>query len=107
MKIFLATSFSGKVDYETKEVLPEFKTFVEQVLACLRKQSGIEVFCAVEQEGWIITDTPPAITVQDDLEQVDKADVLLALVDEEPSAGVQFEIGYATAKGKRVILLTQ
>lgn len=106
-RIFLATSFSGKVNYDTGEVLPEFRGFIEGVLAELRKQADTEVFCAIEHEGWKITDEPPEVGVQKDLAAIDKADVLLALVDETPSAGVQFEIGYAVAKGKRVVLATE
>lgn len=104
--IFLATSFSGKVNYDTGEVLPEFREFIEGVLTELRKRGGVEVFCAIEHEGWKIADEPPEVGVQKDLAEIDKADVLLAVVGDTPSAGVQFEIGYAVAKGKRLVLAT-
>ncbi|HJQ08863.1 MAG TPA: nucleoside 2-deoxyribosyltransferase [Candidatus Saccharimonadales bacterium] len=102
-KVFLSTSFSGQVDAATGRVLPEFRVGVEKVLGALRKE--VEVFCAIEQEGWLLAnDVPPEVGVQEDLAQIDASDVLLALVEEKPSAGVQFELGYAVAKGKRVIL---
>jgi nucleoside 2-deoxyribosyltransferase len=103
-KVFLSTSFSGKVDAASGAVQPMFRTFIEQILAVLRQQD-LEVFCAVEDEGWLISATvPPEVGVQKDLEVLDGTDVLLALVDTQPSAGVQFELGYAVAKGKQVIL---
>jgi nucleoside 2-deoxyribosyltransferase len=103
-KVFLSTSFSGKVDYASGEVLPEFRKEIEAILEALRKTPDIEVFCAVEDEGWNINQTPPEVGVKFDLERVDDADVLLALVEETISAGVQFELGYAVAKGKQVVL---
>jgi len=103
MKIFLSTSFSGKVNQATGEVEPEHRTFITKILEGLREE-GDEIFCAVEHEGWKVSDAPPEIGVQKDLHEIDNADVLLALVPEQLSAGVQFEIGYAVGKGKRVVL---
>jgi nucleoside 2-deoxyribosyltransferase len=103
-KVFLSTSFSGKIDYTSGAVLPGFRKEIEVILNALRKNSEVSVFCAIEQEGWSIQDTPPEVGVKRDLEEIDNADVLLALVEEAVSAGVQFEIGYAVAKDKQVIL---
>jgi len=83
--------------------LPEYQAFVTQILESLRKEEG-DVFCAVEFEGWKVSETPPEISLTKDLEEIDGADVLLALVHDRPSVGVQFELGYAVAKGKRVII---
>lgn len=102
-KVFLSTSFSGKVEV-SGEVLPEFRAFIEAILDALREED-LEVFAAVEDEGWMIAnDVPAEIGVQKDLAEIDAADVVVALVHDKPSAGVQFEIGYAVAKGKQVIL---
>jgi hypothetical protein len=103
VKVFLSTSFSGKIDPSNGEVLPEFRKFVTQILESLRQNEG-EAVCAMEQEGWKISGDPPEIGVQRDLQAIDDADVLLALIDRETSVGVQFELGYAVAKGKRVII---
>jgi hypothetical protein len=102
-KVFLSTSFSGKVNLSTGEVIPVFRKEVEAVLDALRKTGGLEVFCAAEDEKWNIAATPPEVGVKHDLERLDEADVLLALVEEAVSAGVQFELGYAVGKGKQVI----
>lgn len=103
-KIFLATSFSGKVNYATGAVDPEFRKEIETILESLRRSDDLEVFCAVEDEGWGINNTPAEVGVKYDLEKLDQADVLLALVEETISAGVQFELGFAVAKGKQVVL---
>jgi nucleoside 2-deoxyribosyltransferase len=104
-KVFLSTSFSGKVDPQSREVLPVFRAAIERVLAGLRKDDMAEVFCAVEDEAWMISnDIPPEIGVKKDIEMVANTDVLVALVESKISAGVQFEIGYAVALGKHVIL---
>lgn len=103
-KVFLATSFSGKVNQSTGEVIPTFRKEVETVLEALRKTAELEVFCAVEDEDWNISSTVPEVGVRQDLGRLDESDVLLALVEETISAGVQFELGYAVGKGKQVIL---
>lgn len=103
-KVFLATSFSGQVDIRSGAVLPAFRQFIEHLLVELRKRE-LEVFAAIEYEGWmIVNDVPPEIGVQKDLTEVEGADVVIALVHDKPSAGLQFEIGYAVAKGKQVVL---
>ncbi len=104
MKVFLATSFSGKLDAITGEMVPEYREFIEQLLAGLRKVPGCEVFCASEDEGWRISEALPEIGVKGDLDELEQTDVLFALMHDKPSAGVQFELGYAVAKGKRVIV---
>jgi nucleoside 2-deoxyribosyltransferase len=103
-RVFLSTSFSSQVSYDTGEVLPAFRTALEGVLKALRQQPDMEVFCAIEDEGWKITTTPSDKGVAKDISEVEHADVLVALMEDKPSAGVQFEIGYAVAKGKQVVL---
>jgi nucleoside 2-deoxyribosyltransferase len=104
-KVFLATSFSGKVDMHTGQVLPAFRAVIENLLRELRKDDVCEVFCAVEHEGWMIANNvPPEVGVQKDLQAIEDAEVVVALMDNQPSAGVQFELGYAAAKGKQIVV---
>jgi hypothetical protein len=107
-KIFLGTAFSsGKVDEISGEVLPDFRMLVERLLGTLRELEDVNVFCAVEDEHWVLPKDPPEIGIAKDIGKLDDADTFLALVEDHPSAGVQFEIGYALAKGKRVILVAR
>lgn len=107
-KVFLSTSFSHVTDYRTGTVQPEFRKSIESILQSLRKEAGVQVFCAMEDEGWKLGgDEPPEIGVKHDIAVIDDADILLALVHDQPSVGVQFEIGYMVAQGKPVILAMQ
>lgn len=108
-RLFLATSFSGHVDYETGRVNPDYREKVEAVIDALRAVGGFTVFCAAEYEGWIIaSDVPAEVGVEKDLAEIDKSDVVLALLPTGLiSAGLQYEVGYASAKGKQVVLATE
>ena len=102
--IFLATSFSGQVNPHSREVVPEFRRAIEDILQALREEGGVEVFCAVEDEKWHTDNQLPEAGVKKDLAKLDASDMLLALIDDKVSAGVQFEIGYAVAKDKQVVI---
>lgn len=108
-KLFLATSFSGHVDYETGIVVPEYRRTIEGILSALRTTGEFDVFCAVEYEGWVISgDVPPEVGVQKDLAEIDEADIVLAVLPTGIiSAGIQYEVGYADAKGTHVVLATE
>lgn len=102
-KVFLSTSITDKID-EHGNVLPEYRLFIESILDGLRK-SDLEVSAAIENDGWRQDfDVPPEISIKKVIEDIETADVLIALVNDRPSAGVQFELGYAIAKDKRAIL---
>jgi nucleoside 2-deoxyribosyltransferase len=106
-KLFVATSFSGHVDYETGQVEPEFRKETEEVLESLRSVGGFVVFCAVEHEGWVISNVPPEIGVEKDLREIDESDTFLAILQESISGGVQYELGYSDASGKKVFVATK
>ena len=106
MKLFLSTTFSNKVNYETMEVEPDFRLEIEQILSVLRA-AGHEVFAAVEDEGWKIGETTPSETAKYDIQHIDDSDALIAILHAKPSAGVQWEIGYADARGKKVYVISE
>jgi nucleoside 2-deoxyribosyltransferase len=103
-KIFLATAFAGHLNEQTGEVAPVYRQSIEAILKALREQPDLEVFCAPEDDGWKMPSDPPAISLTADLEKLDESDMLIALIQDKPSVGVQFEMGYAVAKGKQVTL---
>lgn len=104
MKLFLSTSFSHQIDSQTGEVFPAFRQAVTALLTGLRQEDH-QVFAAIEYENWKIAAATPEVAVKMDLAEIKAADAFLALVHDAPSAGVQFELGYAVAQQKRVILL--
>ena len=103
MKIFVAASYSSKVNYDTGEVLPEYKIWLEDILARL-ENNGHDVICSLREDNYRINDGDPAGAFRLDTESIKNSDLLLALLDGHVSAGVQTEIGYALALSKRIIL---
>lgn len=102
-EIFVAASYSSKVDYEIGEVFPEYKGWLEDILNNLEAQ-GYSVFCALRADQYRINAADPAAAFKLDKEKIAKADTLLALLDSKISSGVQTEIGLAIALGKTVLL---
>lgn len=103
MKIFVAASYSSKVDYKTGDVFPEYKEWLEDILEQLESY-GHDVFCALQADNWRINDLEPAQAFKLDESEISKADGMIAFVTEKPSAGVQMEIGMAIAQKKNVVL---
>ncbi len=103
MKIFVAASYSSNVNYDTGEVFPEYKEWMESVLTIIEGH-GHTVFCALRADDYKINDSDPVAAFFLDKENLNDCDVMLAIVTDKPSVGVQTEIGYAIAKGKTVVL---
>ena len=102
-KVFLATSFTGQMDYTNGVVSGEYKAAMEALLQLLRKDDMFEVYNTLESANWKIGQTPEA-DVHKDLKHLDESEVFLALIEDKPSASLEFEIGYAVGKGKQVVL---
>jgi nucleoside 2-deoxyribosyltransferase len=103
MKLFVAASYSSQVNYETGEVFPEYKEWLENTLGTI-EALGHTVFCALREDQYKINDSDPAAAFSLDLEHIEGSDGLMALLTDKPSAGVQTEIGVAVALKKRVWL---
>lgn len=103
MKIFVAASYSSQVNYNTGEVLADYRTRLEETLATL-EAAGHSVFCALREDQYKINSADSAAAFRLDKQQIEEADCLLALLTDKPSAGVQTEIGVAVALNKRVLL---
>ena len=103
MKIFVAASYSSKVDYSTGDVFPSYRKWLEDILATLEGY-GHTVFCALREDNWRINDVDPAQAFKLDEEQIAACDGMLALVTDQPSAGVQMEMGMAVAQGKKLVI---
>jgi|SRR3569833_2788465 len=106
MKIYLATSFSTRVDGDGR-VHPHFRQHVEAIINALEAKRH-RVFCAVKHEGWVIKpDITPGQAVRLDLGELEKSECVLAILHEDASRGVQYEMGYAIGLGKQVIIATE
>ncbi len=99
MKIFLSVPFSSRID-DDGNVKADYRAAIEDLIKTLRA-SKHEVFCALEHTGWSMGGlTLPEEEFKKDLQEIDRADKLVILLEERVSAGVQLENGYAFAKGK-------
>ncbi len=102
MRIFVAASYSSKVNYETGHVHADYRAELEAILANLESYEH-EVFCALRADGYRINDTSPEEAFRLDKNEIIKADAIFAIVSDLPSVGVQTEIGMAIALGKPVV----
>jgi len=103
MRVFVAASYSSQVNYDTGEVFPEYKDWLESNLELLEKL-GHTVFCALRADGYKINTDDPAKAFTLDEAEIEAADALLAFVTDDVSAGVQTEIGMAIAQNKQVVI---
>jgi nucleoside 2-deoxyribosyltransferase len=103
MNIFVAASYSSQVDYETGNVFPEYKEWLEDTLGLI-EALGHTVFCALREDQYKINDADPAAAFSLDMEHIEQSDALIALLSDKLSAGVQTEIGVAVALKKQVFL---
>lgn len=103
MKIFVAASYSSQVDYETGEVYPEYKKWLENILGTIESLDHT-VFCALRADQYKINNKDPAAAFSLDIQHIEESDVLIALLSDKPSPGVQTEIGIAVALKKGVLL---
>ncbi len=103
MRIFVAASYSSQVNYDTGEVFPEYREWLEDNLSYIERL-GHTVFCALRADEYYINDDDPAAAFSLDEAEIDASDGLLAFVTDNVSAGVQTEIGMAIAKKKTVVI---
>ena len=62
------------------------------------------MFCALRDDKYVINNADPAAAFRLDTAAIKRSNALLALLDDHTSAGVQLEIGYALALGKKIYL---
>lgn len=101
-EIFVASSYSSKVNYASGLVFPDYKNWLENLLNGLEGQ-GYTVFNVLRADQYRIEDDPVA-AYRLDRERIEQCDVLLAVLEEQGSEGVQTEVGLALGLGKTVLL---
>jgi len=103
MKIFVAASYSSNVNYETGEVFPEYREWLEENLVKLEKY-GHEIFCALRADEYKINSNDPAEAFRLDESEINTCDGLLSIISSKSSEGVQTEIGIALGRDKFVVI---
>lgn len=104
MRVFVAASYSSKVNYVSGEVYADYRNWMEDQLDAIEAE-GHEVFNSLRKDDYKINNDDPAQAFLTDFDELDRSDVLVAFVSDQVSAGVQVEIGYAIAKSLRIILV--
>jgi nucleoside 2-deoxyribosyltransferase len=102
-KVFVATSYSSQVDYQTGQVLPEYREFLERQFAVI-ESTGAKIFSAIRHDNYKINNASPEEAFRVDWQEIKKCDIFIAFLSDKVSAGVQTEIGMAVAMGKTVLL---
>ena len=106
MNIFLTTSFSSKI-LPDGTVEPGYKSKVEAVISVLEGK-GHTVMCGMREDGWRLNDQSPTEAFSYDVLSIDKADLVVVLLRNNPiSAGTQFELGYTFALKKGMLVFYQ
>lgn len=103
--IFVANSFSGEIDYATGLVKPEYRKNLEGIIESLRNVGGFSVFCAIEHEGWAISDQRPSVGIEFDLKRIDESNAFLYLPSANASEGAAFELAYALSNPDRRVMI--
>ncbi|HUW95480.1 MAG TPA: hypothetical protein VMW58_06805 [Anaerolineae bacterium] len=95
MRIYLATPIHDKLYPITPRPDPEFENSVKSILGFLRSE-GHSVFLALEREEWGAAIMSGDVCTPKDRDEMQGADVVVAMVGNPPSGGVQYELGWAT-----------
>lgn len=104
MKIFLATSYTAKID-KNGIVEVSYQNQIKSLLSCL-EQDGSTAYCAPREDNWQINHNDPVDAFKLDTEKIQDCDLMVAFVElNPPSAGVQFELGLSFALKKPVVLI--
>lgn len=103
MKVFLAAPLTqtlgpdGHVDADFRAALSSLHEFLEGL--------GHDVFSAHVREKWGAALDTPSGALAIDLAQLQSCDVVVAVVGTPASPGVQFELGYAVAFEKPLLII--
>ncbi|NEA18263.1 nucleoside 2-deoxyribosyltransferase [Streptomyces halstedii] len=102
-KVFLSATFGAHVREgvflrERKAEILGFHTRLTEL--------GASVFSSHLNEEWGAAGLPPEDCMRDDLRALHTADSLCALLGDQPSAGVAFELGYAASVRRPTVLVT-
>jgi nucleoside 2-deoxyribosyltransferase len=105
MRLFLAAPFTGLISSTTSLLEPAYDQWLREIVSGLRR-AGFEVDNAHEREAWGAQLMTPEKALIYDFEAIADADVLVAYIGVPPSPGVQMELGFAAARQKPIVIIT-
>lgn len=103
---FLAGPFKALVDPATSRMSDVEITRLERLIAYL-EGLGYDVHNAHRREAWGQSFLPPDECTRQDFDEIAASDLFVAFPGSPPSPGTHVEIGWASALGKRMVLLLE
>lgn len=101
--LFLSAPFTGVLDSEGH--LPQELQNCIQTVTDRLEAHGWKVFSAHRRERWGAAIDTPYSSLMTDITAIRRAQYLVAIIGSPPSPGVQLEVGFALAHGKRVLIV--
>ena len=105
-RAFVGGPFKALVDPTTSRMSDTEITRLERLIAYL-ESLGYEVYNAHKREAWGQTFLPPEECTRRDYEEIAASELFVAFPGSPPSPGTHVEIGWASALGKRMVLLLE
>lgn len=105
-KVFIAGPFKASMNPQSGQIVESLKQRLVE-LTRFFEERGFLVYNAHRREGWGRDMMTPEECTAADFEQINDSDWLVALPGSPASPGTHIEIGWASALGKRIILLLQ
>jgi nucleoside 2-deoxyribosyltransferase len=106
-RVFLAAPFTQLIPRNGEPLPDVVKSRLLSLIHVVEHEFNLQVHCAHQRERWGQDLDPPGLALERDIDEITRADVLVAILGSPPSPGVQFELGYAIALGKRILILKQ
>ncbi|MBC3840474.1 nucleoside 2-deoxyribosyltransferase [Streptacidiphilus sp. 4-A2] len=104
-KVFLAGPYTQWMDWSAGRLLPDKAELLERLRTHLLSH-GHAVFNAHHNESWGEGWLLPEICTPADHVAMQHADVVCAILGDPPSPGVLIELGWASALGVPIVLLS-
>lgn len=104
MRIFFGAPFTKYLDGKTGKVIKEKQEFIEKMI-CFLEEKGHYARNAHSREKFGKDLMPAHVCTKLDLEEIQQCDLFIAMPGNPPSGGVHIELGWASAIGKKIILL--
>ena len=105
-RVFLAAPFTDYRTGKNGELLQSLRRQLQSLLNRLRAE-GYEVFSAHEREKWGLEIDPQAVALEEDWYELRKSDILIAILGNPISPGVQMEIGIALQREMKIIVFAE
>ena len=105
-RVFLAGPFKALVDPETGMMSERSIRMFSRIIEYFERR-GWEVHCTHKREGWGREMMTPQMCTRIDFDEISRCDYFIAFPGAPASPGTHIELGWASALGKRIVLLQE